>query len=169
MRKILKAIDTINDFTGKTVKWMVVLIMVTITTEVALRYIFSKPTSVLPELMMMFGAALYTLGWGYVHRLRRHVRVDVFYLSLPTRWQAGIDVVATLIWLLPMVAFLVYVSVGWSYRSFVIEERSSFSYWFPLLWPIRTAVAVGMILLALQSLAQFYRDLYLLVRNKAYD
>jgi len=169
MRKILKAIDTINDFTGKTVKWMVVLIMVTITTEVALRYIFSKPTSVLPELMMMFGAALYTLGWGYVHRLRRHVRVDVFYLSLPTRWQAGIDVVATLIWLLPMVAFLVYVSVGWSYRSFVVEERSSFSYWFPLLWPIRTAVAVGMILLALQSLAQFYRDLYLLVRNKAYD
>jgi len=169
MRKILKAIDTINDFTGKTVKWMVVLIMVTITTEVALRYIFSKPTSVLPELMMMFGAALYTLGWGYVHRLRRHVRVDIFYLSLPTRWQAGIDVVATLIWLLPMVAFLVYVSVGWSYRSFVVEERSSFSYWFPLLWPIRTVVAVGMILLALQSLAQFYRDLYLLVRNKAYD
>lgn len=169
MRKILKAIDTINDFTGKTAKWVVVLIMVTITTEVALRYIFSKPTSVLPELMMMFGAALYTLGWGYVHRLRRHVRVDVFYLSLPTRWQAGIDVVATLIWLLPMVAFLVYVSVGWSYRSFVVEERSSFSYWFPLLWPIRTVVAVGMILLALQALAQFYRDLYLLVRNKAYD
>ena len=169
MRKILKAIDTINDFTGKTAKWVVVLIMVTITAEVALRYIFSKPTSVLPELMMMFGAALYTLGWGYVHRLRRHVRVDVFYLSLPTRWQAGIDVVATLIWLLPMVAFLVYVSVGWAYRSFVVEERSSFSYWFPLLWPIRTVVAVGMILLALQALAQFYRDLYLLVRNKAYD
>ncbi|NQT31719.1 MAG: TRAP transporter small permease subunit [Deltaproteobacteria bacterium] len=169
MKKILKAIDTINDFTGKTVKWVVVLIMVTITTEVALRYIFSSPTSVLPELMMMFGAALYTLGWGYVHRLRRHVRVDIFYLSLPTRWQAGIDVVATLIWLLPMVASLVFVSVGWAYRSFVVEERSSFSYWFPLLWPIRTVVSVGMILLALQALAQFYRDLYLLVRNKAYD
>ncbi len=169
MRKILKAIDTTNDFTGKTAKWVVVLIMGTITTEVALRYIFGSPTSVLPELMMMFGAALYTLGWGYVHRLRRHVRVDIFYLSLPTRWQAGIDVVATLIWLLPMVASLAYVSVGWAYRSFVVEERSSFSYWFPLLWPIRTVVAVGMILLALQALAQFYRDLYLLVRNKAYD
>ena len=169
MKKILKAIDTISDFTGKTAKWVVVLIMVTITTEVALRYVFGKPTSVLPELMMMFGAALYTLGWGYVHRLRRHVRVDIFYLSLPTRWQAGIDVVATLIWLLPMVASLVFVSVGWAYRSFVVEERSSFSYWFPLLWPIRTVVSVGMILLALQALAQFYRDLYLLVRNKAYD
>ncbi len=169
MKKILKAIDTISDFTGKTAKWVVVFIMVTITTEVALRYIFGSPTSVLPELMMMFGAALYTLGWGYVHRLRRHVRVDIFYLSLPTRWQAGIDVVATLIWLLPMVASLVFVSVGWAYRSFVVEERSSFSYWFPLLWPIRTVVSVGMILLALQALAQFYRDLYLLVRNKAYD
>lgn len=169
MKKILKAIDTINDFTGKTAKWVVVFIMVTITTEVALRYIFGSPTSVLPELMMMFGAALYTLGWGYVHRLRRHVRVDIFYLSLPTRWQAGIDVVATLIWLLPMVASLVFVSVGWAYRSFVVEERSSFSYWFPLLWPIRTVVSVGMIFLALQALAQFYRDLYLLVRNKAYD
>jgi len=169
MGKILKAIDTINDFTGKTAKWVAVLIMVTITTEVALRYVFGRPTSVLPELMIMFGAALYTLGWGYVHRLRRHVRVDVFYLRLPTRWQAGIDVVATLIWLLPMVVSLVVVSVGWAYRSFVVEERSSFSYWFPLLWPIRTVVSVGMILLVLQSLAQFYRDIYLLVRNKAYD
>jgi len=169
MRKILKAIDTISDFTGNTAKWLAPLIMLVISTEVALRYIFGQPTSVLPELMVMFGAALYTLGWGYVHRLRRHVRVDVFYLRLPTRWQAGIDVVATLVWLLPMVAFLVYVSVGFAYRSVVVEERSSFSYWFPLLWPIRTVVSAGLIVLAFQSLAQFYRDIYLLVRNKAYD
>lgn len=169
MRKILKAIDTINDFTGNTAKWVAPLIMLTITTEVALRYIFGSPTSVLPELMVMFGAALYTLGWGYVHRLQRHVRVDVLYVHLPARGKAIIDVVATLIWLLPMVASLVYVSAGFAYRSFVVEERSSFSYWFPLLWPIRTVVSVGMILLVLQSLAQFYRDIYLLVRNKAYD
>ncbi len=169
MRKILKAIDSINDFVGYTAKWLAPLVMLLISTEVALRYIFHSPTSVLPELMVMAGAALYALGWGYVHRLRRHVRVDVIYLRFPTRLQAGIDVVATIIWLLPMVAFLVYVSTPYAYRSFVIEERSPYTFWFPLLWPIRTVVAVGMILLALQSLAQFYRDLYLLVRNKAYD
>ncbi len=169
MRKILKAIDSISDFTGNTAKWLAPLIMLVISTEVVLRYIFGRPTSVLPELMIMFGAALYTLGWGYVHRIRRHVRVDVIYLRFPTRLQAGIDVVATIIWLLPMVAYLVYVSAPWAYRSFAIEERSAYSFWFPLLWPIRTVVAVGMIFLALQSLAQFYRDLYLLVRNKAYD
>ncbi|NIO06679.1 MAG: TRAP transporter small permease subunit, partial [Deltaproteobacteria bacterium] len=84
MRKILKAIDSINDFVGNTAKWLAPLIMLVITTEVALRYIFGRPTSVLPELMIMFGAALYTLGWGYVHRLRRHVRVDVIYLRFPT-------------------------------------------------------------------------------------
>jgi len=169
MRKILKAIDASNEFIGSQAKWLVVFIMLAICTEVFLRYVFNKPTNVLPELMIMAGAALYTLGWSYVHRLRRHVRVDVLYLRLPTRGKAVIDVIATLIWLLPMVAFLVYVSAGWAYRSFVIVERSSLTFWYPLLWPIRTVISVGMILLALQSLAQFYRDLYVLIKNKAYD
>lgn len=140
-----------------------------LTSDPILRYVFNKPTSVLPELMVMFGAAFYTLGWGYVHRLNRHVRVDVIYIHLPERWRAAIDVIATLIWLLPMVAFLAYVSGKWAIHSFSINEKSSFTYWFPVLWPMRTVIAVGVLLLAFQSLAQFYRDLYLLVRNKAYD
>lgn len=169
MRKILKAIDTSNEFIGNQAKWLGVFIFLTICAEVFLRYVFNKPTSVLPELMIMFGAAFYTLGWGYVHRLNRHVRVDVIYIHLPERWRAAIDVIATLIWLLPMVAFLAYVSGKWAIHSFSINEKSSFTYWFPVLWPMRTVIAVGVLLLAFQSLAQFYRDLYLLVRNKAYD
>lgn len=169
MRKILKAIDTSNEFIGNQAKWLGVFIFLTICAEVFLRYVFNKPTSVLPELMIMFGAAFYTLGWGYVHRLNRHVRVDVIYIHLPERWRAAIDVIATLIWLLPMVAFLAYVSGRWAIHSFSINEKSSFTYWFPVLWPMRTVIAVGVLLLAFQSLAQFYRDLYLLIRNKAYD
>ncbi|MBA7469430.1 hypothetical protein ES707_04699 [subsurface metagenome] len=117
----------------------------------------------------MFGAAFYTLGWGYVHHLHQHVRVDVIYIHLPERLKAAIDVIATLIWLLPMVAFLSYVSGRWAYHSFAIGEKSPLTYWYPVLWPLRTVIFVGVLLLAFQSLAQFYRDLYLLVRNKAYD
>ncbi|MQY72461.1 MAG: TRAP transporter small permease subunit [Dehalococcoidia bacterium] len=121
------------------------------------------------KLMVMFGAAFYTLGWGYVHHLHQHVRVDVIYIHLPERLKAAIDVIATLIWLLPMVAFLSYVSGRWAYHSFAIGEKSPLTYWYPVLWPLRTVIFVGVLLLAFQSLAQFYRDLYLLVRNKAYD
>lgn len=169
MRKILKAIDTSNEFIGNQAKWLGVFIFLTICAEVFLRYVFNKPTSVLSELMIMFGAAFYTLGWGYVHRLNRHVRVDVIYIHLPERWRAAIDVIATLIWLLPWLAFLAFISGKWAWVSYDTNEWWTLTYWHPPLWPMRTTIFVGVLLLTFQSLAQLYRNFYMLVRNRAYD
>ncbi len=169
MRKILKAIDATNEFVGNVLKWLAPAIMVLITIQVFLRYVLGKPGDVLPILMITGGATLYVLGWGYVYRQDRHVRVDVFYAQWSPRTKALIDVIGSLIWLLPWLAFMAFISGKWAWVSYDTNEWWTLTYWRPPLWPMRTTIFVGVLLLALQSLAQLYRNFYMLVRNRAYD
>jgi TRAP-type mannitol/chloroaromatic compound transport system permease small subunit len=169
MRKILKAIDATNEFVGTVVKWLAPFIMVLITIQVFLRYVLGRPGDVLPILMIMAGATLYVLGWGYVYRHDRHVRVDVFYARWSPRGKAVIDVIGSLIWLLPWLVFLGFISAKWAWESYETHEWWTLTYWRPPLWPMRATIFVGVVLLAFQSLAQLLRSFYALVRNRAYD
>ena len=169
MRKILKAIDATNEFVGTVVKWLAPVLMVLITIQVFLRYVLASPGDVLPILMITAGASLYVLGWGYVYRHDRHVRVDIFYARWSPRRKALIDVIGSLIWLLPWLALLAFISGKWTLESYATAEWWTLTYWRPPLWPMRATIFVGVVLLALQSLAQLYRSFYVLVRNRAYD
>ena len=169
MRKILKAIDATNELVGTVIKWLAPYIMVLITIQVFLRYVLGQPGDVLPILMITAGATLYVLGWGYVYRHDRHVRVDVFYARWSPRTKALIDVISSLIWLLPWLAFLLFISGKWAWESYETAEWWTLTYWRPPLWPMRLTIFVGVVLLSLQGLVQLYRSFYILIRNRAYD
>jgi len=154
---------------GLATRWIGVFIVLVVCLEVTLRYVLGKPTIQLPEIAVMSGAALYTLSWGYVYLHKRHVRVDVIYVRLPVKWKALIDVVGALLFLLPLVILLSYASWNWAWESWKVMEKSPMTYWYPILGPIRSVVLLGLVFFAFQSFAQFFRDIYLLVRGKAYD
>ena len=169
MRKIIKAIDTTNEYTGRAVTWLAVFLMLVICAEVFMRYVLNKPTIQGPVIATMSGAAMYVLSWGYVHLYRRHIRVDVFYTRFSKRGQAIIDVACAFLLLLPLTSLMVYAGWKWTWYAWSTTERSLMTFWYPITSPIRTLVFIGLILFALQGLAQLFRDIYFLVRNKAYD
>jgi TRAP-type mannitol/chloroaromatic compound transport system permease small subunit len=169
MRKILKAIDATNELVGTVIKWLAPYIMILITIQVFLRYVLGQPGDVLPILMITAGATLYVLGWGYVYRHDRHVRVDVFYARWSPRTKALIDVISSLVWLLPWLAFLLFISGKWAWESYETAEWWTLTYWRPPLWPMRLTIFVGVVLLSLQGLAQLYRSFYILIRNRSHD
>jgi len=169
MRKIIKAIDTTNEWMGSSVRWIVVFLLLVICTEVFMRYVLNEPTIQGPVIATMSGAAVYSLSWGFVHLHKRHIRVDVFYARFPPRGKAFIDVLLAILFLLPFIGLMCYAGWNWVWYAWSTNERSLQTYWYPITGPIRTAVFIGLCLFALQGLAQFYRDVYRLVRNKAYD
>lgn len=169
MRTILKTIDAISDWTGRSARWLTALLVLVISYEVIMRYLFRAPTMWAYETAIMLGATTYALAWSYVHRHRSHVRVDVFYMRLPPRGRATIDVIGNLLLFFPLIFVLINTSIGWAWRAWLINEKSVETYWYPPVAPVRTLVALGLCLFALQGVAQFTRDLYLLIRNKPYD
>ena len=166
MRIIVRVIDSISEWTGKTICWFCVALVMVLVCEVTARYAFIAPTIWAHETSCMLGICIATLGWAYTHRHHGHVRVDVFYTHLSPRGKAITDVLCASLLLFPLLIVLICSAALWMWDSWSRGEVLIESFWYPPAGPIRTAVFLGLCLFALQGVAQFIRDLYLLIRNK---
>jgi len=169
MRSILRVIDSISEWTGLTGRWFAVGLVLIVSLEVILRFVFNRPTLWGYETSVMLGASTYILAFGYVHRHHGHVRVDVFHAHLPNRGKATIDVLGDLLLFFPLIFLLVAVAWDWVIYAWSTGERMPITGWYPPAGPLRTVVFLGFVVFAFQGVAQFVRDLYLLIRNKPYD
>ena len=166
MRAILRVIDSISEWTGKAISWLAVALVMVIVYEVVMRYVFNAPTVWAYETSVTLGGTVYVMGWAYVHRHHGHVRVDVVYTRLSSRRKAIIDAICALLFLFPLLYILLDASASFTWHAWSVNERLIVTYWKPPAAPFRTIVMIGLSLLTLQCVAQFIRDLYLLIRNK---
>jgi TRAP-type mannitol/chloroaromatic compound transport system permease small subunit len=169
VRKALRTIDAISDFTGRSVKWLAYAIILIMVFDVSMRYAFNAPTMWAYETVIMVGAAMYVLAWSYTHRHEGHVRVDVIYSQLSRRGRAIIDVFGGIVFFLPLAATLIYTSAFWTIRAWQIKEVLTEGYWYPPLTPLRFTILLGVCLFTLQGSAKMFRDIYVLIRNQPYD
>jgi TRAP-type mannitol/chloroaromatic compound transport system permease small subunit len=169
MKSTLKIVDSVSEWLGQQMKWLALLLIVFVCAEVVSRYVFNRPTIQLPVMSTMTGAALYALSFAYVLLHKGHVRVDILYSRLPLRGQAIMDIVLTLLFFFPAIGFLTYSSGDWMLYAMQTGEKSMMTYWYPVLWPIRTLVFAGMAVFFFQGVAQFIRDLHFAIRSQPYD
>ena len=154
---------------GRFFRWGLVVLVDIVSYEVIARFVFDAPTKWSYETDMMLSGTVYAFAWAYAVRYKAHVRIDLFYARMSPRGKAVIDIIGALIAFFPLIIMFTYISAFRAWDAFVIGEFSQKSYWYPPLWPFRTAIALGFLLLLVQGFAQFYRDFYTLVRNKPYD
>lgn len=169
MRKILRSIDAISEWTGNNVSWLAIVLVLLVTAEVIMRYAFNSPTVWGYETVLMIGGSFYALNWSYTQRRNAHVRVDVIYSRLSHRGKTVLDTFLGVLVFVPLIIVWVYGSANWMWHSWATGEQSIESFWYPPLGPFRTAVMVGFILFGLQYSAQLVRDIYMLVRNRKCD
>jgi TRAP-type mannitol/chloroaromatic compound transport system permease small subunit len=89
-------------------------------------------------------------------RRNAHVRVDVFYGQLRPRQQAAINVVGTLIFLLPFCAFAIWASVPTVLASWRVLEVSPDPGGLPR-YPLKTALPLAFALLGLQGISELIK------------
>jgi TRAP-type mannitol/chloroaromatic compound transport system permease small subunit len=166
MRGIVRIIDSICDWNGKISRWLFVVLILVMTYEALMRYAFDAPPIWAFETSMMLGAAIFVMSYSYTHRHNAHIRIDMFYQRLPLRKKAIIDVLGALLLSFPIFIVLTQASFIKAWDSWAIGEVRQPSAWYPPLAPLRTVIFIGFCLLALQSVANFLRDIYMLIRNK---
>ena len=102
----------------------------------------------------------YLIAGAYAYRLDAHVRVDVFYIKLPDRGKAFVDVLTSVFFFLFTMTMLV---TGYIYASYAVRlHEVSFSEWGIQYWPIKIAIPVGAFLLLLQGLSKLIKDILFL-------
>jgi TRAP-type mannitol/chloroaromatic compound transport system permease small subunit len=156
MRRIVRAIDGISVVTGRILVWWTLLAVAIITYEVVARYVFDRPTNWAHESMTLIFAMQYVLCGAYAHLMQAHVRVDVVYQSRSERAKARLDALTALLFFFYM-GIMTYTG-WWFYWDSQMLREVSFTDWGPPLYPVKFTVFLGSLLLLLQGLANFARD-----------
>jgi TRAP-type mannitol/chloroaromatic compound transport system permease small subunit len=161
MPKFIKAyvrwVDALNNVVGNIVIYMVFAMMGVLLFGSISRYIFNIPYLWIIEMAQFLMAAYYLLGGGYSMQLDAHVRMDVLYERWSPRGRAFADSITAFCLLFYLVFLLLggFSSTEYAYRY----GQTNYSAWAPLMWPIKSIMTVGILLMLLQAISIFFKDL----------
>jgi TRAP-type mannitol/chloroaromatic compound transport system permease small subunit len=157
VHKLLVAIDTINEWAGRILCYLLLVMLVTIVYEVVARYFFNSPTSWVMEYNGYFLCGYGMLAGGYTLFNKAHVNVDIFYGRFGYRKRAIVDCFTWLLFFL-FVGVVIYYGYAFAYEAYVRQDVAPTVLETPL-YPIKTMIPVGASLLFLQGIAKFIRDI----------
>jgi len=161
MKSFLSVIDSVSDWSGRVMYWVWAPVVLLITLEVILRYVFRAPTVWNMELVIYLSGAVYVVGGAYALRHRRHINIDVLYARCSRRTRAILDLVTAPVWFL-FVGIIIW--AGWNrFWPALMMGESSGTVWDPPVYPVLVMIPLGGFLLLLQALAHFIRDFYVAI------
>jgi TRAP-type mannitol/chloroaromatic compound transport system permease small subunit len=125
---------------------------------VLLRYAFNIGWIGLQESVLWLHAAVFLLTAAWTLAEDGHVRVDVFYHRFSRRTQGRVNVLGTLLLLLPFAGFMLYACVPYVLRSWKISESSFEAGGLPAIYLLKTLLPIAAVLLLLQGLIMLLRS-----------
>ncbi len=154
MLRLAFAIDNLSSRVGVIAAALVAPLGLIMTYEALARFILNLPTFWAYELSYMITGAHFALGMALVTRRNAHIRIDFIYARLPPHIRDLFDFLVLFCTVTPVVAWIAWGWVDYAAAAYRLGERSGESGWNPLIWPVRFAVAAGVVLFALQLFAE---------------
>lgn len=149
-------VDAVSRVVGRFAMYMIFAMMGLLLFSSISRSVFSSNHIWVVEMAQFMMAAYYLLGGGYSMRLDGHVRMDLLYSMWSPRGRAIADVITSVF----LVFFLVVLIIG-GYSSIeysLATDQRNYSSWAPPVAPIKIIMTFGIVLMLLQAIATFFRD-----------
>ncbi|MGI8525710.1 MAG: TRAP transporter small permease subunit, partial [Pseudolabrys sp.] len=154
---IADRIDRLTAAVGRGAAWLCLVIVALQFALVVARYLFGLGSIWLTETVLYAHAALFLLAAAWTLQAGGHVRVDIFYAGMTPRGKAKVDLAGAVLLLLPFCVVLIWIALPYVVRSWAILERSQEISGLPLVYLLKTLIAVFAVLLALQGISQAIR------------
>ena len=159
MRKAIGAyvrwVDRLNRWVGKAVM-LLVFMMMAILLYSAWTKNFSIPPLWAIEMAQFTMAAYYLLGGAYSLQLNGHVRMDLAYSRWSPRTRAAMDAV-TVLFLIFYLGVLLAGAIASTEYALQYGE-TYYSSWAPKMAPIKIIMCIGIVLILLQAVSTFFRN-----------
>jgi TRAP-type mannitol/chloroaromatic compound transport system permease small subunit len=150
------AIDGVNERFGRIADWCVLLACLISAGNALVRYGFSFSSNAWLEIQWYLFAAMFMLGAPYTLRRNEHVRVDVIYGNLSARLKLWVDLLGAILFLMPPVLVIGWMSWPLFYDSWQSGEVSSNAGGL-IRWPVKLLLPLGFGLLALQGFSEIIK------------
>jgi len=163
LKTMAAGIDRCNEWAGRMVSWVVVLLVAVVFIDVVMRYTANTSFVFTQELEWHLFGFIFLMGAGYTLLYDQHVRVDVIYQRLSNRGRAWINVLGCLFFLFPGALLIIYTSWIFAWESFAFMEGSPDPGGIPFRFVIKACVPLGYVLFLLQGISMFIRNLNILL------
>ena len=153
----MNIVDTICEKVGRFVMYWVFFMMFLLILSFVTRNIINFPLMWIIEMAQFTITAYYLLGGGYSMLTDDHVRMDLFYGKLSNKGKAKMDVFTSFF----LIFYLIILFIG-SITSLIytIETKQKlFTAWAPYVWPIKTLMLIGILLMLLQAFSTLFKDI----------
>lgn len=136
---------------GRTIAWLSLVMVVLTFGIVVIRYGFNQGWIWMQESVTYLHALVFMVAVAWAFQTDDHVRVDIFYRSNSSRYKNWVNLVGTLVFLVPFSVFLLV--IGWNYVSASWEtlESSREAGGLPLVYLLKSLILIMPALLLLQS------------------
>ena len=153
----VKTIDFISLKTGRATMYLVFVMMFILILSFVTRNIINIPLIWIIEMAQCVMTGYYLLGGGYSMLTDDHVRMDLIYSKLKDKTKALLDSLTSVF----LIFYLVVLLIGSiSSLTYTLETNQRlFTAWAPYVWPIKSIMTFGILLMLLQSIAIFFKDI----------
>ena len=151
--RLSKLIDSLNDRFAILAIWAVLLSCLISALNAIVRYAFNYSSNGFLEIQWYLFAGIVMLGASQVLRVNEHVRVDVLYGMYGGKGQAIVDLAGLLLFMLPVMALMVYYAWPLFLKMYMSGEMSSNAGGL-IRWPVMLLLPLGFALLLLQGVSE---------------
>jgi len=113
------------------------------------------------ELQWYLFSLVFLLGAAYTLKHDAHVRVDVLYTQLSRKGKAWVNLLGTVLFLMPFCAVILWMSIPFVFNSWAILEMSPDPGGLPR-YPIKAVIPLALVLLMVQGASILIREVAVL-------
>jgi len=155
--KTIHAIEGLSQWVGKAFGWCIMILTLSVSYEVFVRYVLNSPTVWSFDMMLQMYGALLLMAGPYALAQDAHVRGDVLYRLFSVKWQARLDFLLYLLFFFPgMLALFWYgweiAQDSWRYKEVSINSPAGIQIYF-----FKTLIPLAGLLMIIQGFAELMR------------
>jgi TRAP-type mannitol/chloroaromatic compound transport system permease small subunit len=156
IQTFVKTVDAINRRIGRFAMYLIFVMGAILLYSTLSRVVFGVPVNWVMEMSQFMLSAYYLLGGAYSMQLDAHVRMDLFYGMMKPKTRAITDSF-TIVFVIFYLAVLFWGGISSTEYSITYNQKN-YTAWAPVLWPIKVIMTLGIFLMLLQTIAQFFKD-----------
>jgi TRAP-type mannitol/chloroaromatic compound transport system permease small subunit len=127
---------------GKSVAWLTVVMVLLTFTIVILRYGFNLGWIWLQESLSYLHVIVFTVVAAWTLQQDGHVRVDIFYAGMTDNKRALVDLIGSLLFLVPFCIFMLIIAWPYVANSWKLLEASREAGGLPLVFLLKSLILV---------------------------
>ncbi|MEN8303185.1 MAG: TRAP transporter small permease subunit [Campylobacterota bacterium] len=145
-------IDKIIKYIGYFSAFIVALLVLLVVYDATARYLFSTGSIALQELEWHLFDVIILFGIAYTLRENAHVRVDIFYATYSEKTKALINIISSLLFILPFSVLIIYIGIDFVHLSFIQNEASSNPGGLEYRYLVKALLPLSFVFLTLQAI-----------------